>query len=465
MSDIENASKRWIEEGKIYKDAINAWLDVIYLEQKSPEDPEPKETRTDLAAFVRDQIIALNASGEHEKLRALFPPDNEPFGSLYEEEFTQVVFDVLYLPDSRILATVGGWNSKQVYLIDDDRTTKQEGVIAFGSSHDKKYFAKAVADRIDIVEGWDGEVQCSLLYPEHYGSDFNTRFPGLESPSEGQEFGIESIEVFNDGESLLLCSSSGIYVIDKTKVQLLHPDITTPYFAESMEDNPGIDMSYANADLSPDNVYISLGDKDSSHLIFKSDHPEEHVGTWRQFSDIDPRSAYPHRSKFNYLLNDEEDENKKNPHLALSSCHFSSSATIGISLSKLSEGFTASGYDADEALDFIDERSWIYSILPSAVGYYLGSNNGYIWYKYYRGDFQIGYLHIGGTIMSMDLSEDRKTLVVGTYSGQVVKLVYAGDDTMTRDKNNRKDPYLITNLAWVDEKRYLFWRGMEPMKW
>jgi hypothetical protein len=112
-------------------------------------------------------------------------------------------------------------------------------------------------------------------------------------------------------------------------------------------------------------------------------------------------------------------------------------------------------------------RTSIFSILPCSFGYYLGANNGYIWVMDYCDVHTWGYLHIGGTIMDIDISEDRNTLVVTSHLGQVVVLEWGltDDREFSWLKNNRKDPYLITNLPWIDKKRYIFLAGQDPMVW
>lgn len=267
----------------------------------------------------------------------------------------------------------------------------------------------------------------------------------------------------------MLCSHAGIFILQENNSSLLHPGINKyednddPWYlwgknSEEYDNGFMFNLDYPNADLSPDDKYISLGSQDSPHIILT-----EKDGKWTETGWIEPRSSYPHSTKFNYLIKDEE--GNPYPHVALSSCHFSRSATIGLPLKNLTENFEASGYDADETLDYIDESNWIYSILPSAYGYFLGAKNGYIWLKYYRGTHQLGYIFIGGTIMSMDLSGPRKILTVATYSGQIVRLKWESEGESDFKNNYRKDPYLITNLPLVDKKRYLFWKDKKPMIW
>ena len=475
---VEEASERWIKEGKEYKDGINDWLDIIYIHGKQPTEAEPTETRKDMAPYVLKIIEELNEKKDYQKLRELFPPDYDPFTKEFDKNFTNCVSKVMLLPDMRILAKVGQYyeDTQECYLINDDQFEKINDLISFGHSHDKRFYAKAYTDRIDITETWDGKTTATINYPNSYGEEFSKLHADTRVNKEdfnGNTIGIESIHVFNDGKKVLLCSHAGIFILETDRSQLIHPMITPisevedPWYlwgknSEETEDGFMFNLDYPHADLSPDNKYIACGSQDSLHLILT-----EEKGKWEQTGEIEQRSSYPHYAKFNYLI--EDNEGKPYHQVALSSCHFSESATISLPLRNLTKDFKASGYEGDDSLEYIDERNWIYSILPFPNAYMLGANNGYIWFMGAGGVQTLGYIHIGGTIMSMDMSEDRKTIVVASYSGQIVLLKNEynaeKDGEYSWKKNNRKDPYLITSLPHVDRRRYLFWKGKKPMIW
>ncbi len=478
FDSVDEASERWIREGKIFKDNINDWLDIMYIDDKQPEDPCPEETRRDMGPYVLRQIEEFNSKGEHSKLRELFPPDYDPFRDEYGQDFTKCITKVTLLPDERIVAKVGQfWEDEQIcYLINGDNIVEISDLISFGHSHDKTFFAKAYIDRIDITKGWDGEVVSSIQYPKGYGEEFTKKHPEINvNPNgfNGNSMGIESINVFSDGKKVILCTHAGIFYLKEKEYDLIHPMISQfnededPWYLwdkNGTEEETGFlfTLDYPNADLSPDNKYIALGSQDSMHIILV-----EKEGKWVQTGLVEPRSSYPHAVKFNDLITDKDG----NPYhqVALSSCHYSSSQTIALPLKNLTDEFYASGYDGDDTLEYIDERNWVYSILPFPNAYFLGSNVGYMWFMGAGGDNTLGYIHLGGTIMSMDRSEDRKTIVAASYSGNIVVLKNEYDaekeGQYTWGKNNRKDPYLITNLPYVDKKRYLFWKNKKPMIW
>jgi hypothetical protein len=87
--------------------------------------------------------------------------------------------------------------------------------------------------------------------------------------------------------------------------------------------------------------------------------------------------------------------------------------------------------------------------------FFLGYNDdGYIWRHNGNADLE-GYLFVGGSVLSLDITPDQKYLLAATSQGQVIKFKFA----------DKKGENLITNLDVVDEKRYLFFHGYSPMVW
>ena len=461
----EAASERWIAEGRSYKKALNDWLDGIYIDRQDPSTPEPTESRHDMAGYVLEQVKAFNRSGEHARLRELFPPDNDPMDW---EGKVLAVSQAGFLPDGRIVCTTGmPYQPRQVHLLQGDAASVVEGAILFGRSHDKRYYARAYADRIEVRHGWDGEIVVTLPYPDGYGEAFARACPDVRDglrELDGADWRIHQLVVFPDGERVAMASEAGIFVLAGNGAQLLLPGVEA--CSERIDENPEeedgfvMSISYPHIDVSADGRYIATGEQDTAHLIF-----HEVDGTWEQMATIQPRSSYPCLARFNHLLVDAD--GAPAPEVALASCHFAGSATLSLPLANLCPGFEASGYDADDTLNYVDDRHWARSLLPSKVGYFIGAKNGYVWMKHPQGH-QYGYLHIGGSVLDLDLSDDRKTLLVASYSGQVVQLRAPDKGVpmfITEKGVERPDPYLVTNSRMKDIKRHLFLIGEAPMVW
>lgn len=460
---VQEASARWIAEGKAYKGKLNDWLDTLYIDKQRPETDCPAETRKDMSDYVLEQIVAYNQQGNQAALRQLFPPDNDPFNW---ESIAECVTQVAVLPNDRLAVTVGDWRGRRVYVIDNDKFALQENIFMFGKSADKKFFAKVTATEITITEGWDGAVVKTLHAPQNYGAAFKEKHPNIRdglAKLSLAEFGIAQVIVFPSGQRVAMASEKGIFIIDEKDAQFIQ--------TQNDDDIEAVDdftfrYAYPHVDISSDEKYLVVGTQISPHLLL-----QEIDDVWTEVANVEPRSSYPNLALFNDKIQDEGEVND-GPQVLLCSCHFSRSATLSLPLKNVVAGFTASGYDADDTLNYVDDKKWIFSAANYSWGYALGDNHGYIWFKEYTG-MQHGYLHIGGTIMDLDFSADRNKLIVATYSGQVVifdceNTLFSLDELFRHEGNRtekRPDEYAVTNTCYVDVKRYLFWHGHDPMVW
>lgn len=426
--ELKKASERWKKEGKEYKTAINEWLDIIYIKNEDPTTPCPEETRKDMAVEVLENLIEYNTLGKHKEFRELFPPDNDPLSDLLNNSsIWYKIRKTALLADNTILAKIGDYYEWQgVYIIKDDKIEDIEDLIGFGFSYDKKYFAKVYNDRIDIHEGWEGTITSTLNLPDN---------------NLLEELQYDSIEVFSTGKQVILTTHNGIFIINEKGYELIHGGET--------EDEDAEFLHYPHAALSPDDKYIALGSQMSSHLILK-----EQNGKWEQVTSIEPFSSYPNITCFNYQ--------SKDPFIALGSCHFSQSGTVGINLKNIENMQSPDENFDEDSIFIIDNRRWIFSMYPLQNGLLLGANDGYIWF--HTNDNKTKYIYIGGTIMSMDMSADKKHMLVSTSCGQIVLLSCEKFD-FDNSKNPCTDPYLISNLPVIDEKRYLFVSGCQPLVW
>lgn len=470
---IEDASKRWIQEGLDYKKKLNDWLDLIYIEEKNPETDCPEETRQDLAEFVTEKLIEYNKQNRSAEFRKLFPPDYDPFD--WSQMHVACVSQATILNDNRIVATMNQWHQERfVCIIENDQFSYPEDLIMFGKSHDKTFFAKVYADKIEVTEGWDGAVVSTHFPPRDYGLDFKNKYPHLKYELEDSNFEdlrIQSISVASDGSKVYIGCALGIFELNQNESFFFDTENQLENFEESeYEEEEGFGLTrqldYPHIDISPDHNYVVAGSQSSAHLIYSKSN-----STWEVYATVEPRSSYPNLAKFNYKIVDQGYEND-GKQVLLCSCHFSRSASLALPINNLKEGLDVSGYNADPELNYIDDAKWVFSTGLYSWGYALGSNDGYIWFRDLYG-MQYGYLHAGGTIMDIDYSADRKKMIVATYSGQIIIYdcteIYG--DTLFRSKlfktenEDRKDPYAITNTAYVDEKRYIFMINEDPMIW
>ncbi|QLC65917.1 hypothetical protein LPB248_06345 [Flavobacterium sp. LPB0248] len=430
-AQLKQASERWKKEGKEFKTSINKWLDKIYIEKQNPTTECPKETRKDLGEYVLENLIEYNNLGKYEEFRELFPPDNDPLSDIIPNLRSYTIKKVAILENSIILAKLGDYHEWQgVYKIKDNEITFIDDVIGFGFSSDKKYFAKVYNNKIDIHKDWNGDIICSLELPNNISID---------------ELCYENIEVFNNGREALLITYSGIFVINENGFDLIHGEKNE----DEDEDSEYTFIHYPHAVLSADNQYIAVGSQMSEHIVLKKQN-----GKWEETANIDPISYYPNVACFNSKI--------KEPLLALGSCHFSESGTIGVPLKNIEGMNTAADDIEDDSISVIEDRRWIFSMYPSEHGFFLGANDGYLWHK--LNNEKIKYAYIGGTIMSIDISQDKKHIVVSNECGQIFLLQYDSEN-LNKDSNTCTDPYLISNLPLIDKKRYFFLADCQPLIW
>jgi hypothetical protein len=441
MNEIERDSARWIEEGRSFKTRLNGWLEKIYAGEKPSED-EPEDTRADMAGRVIEHARQLSKEGRTDELRTLFPPAHEPFD--HEAIGATGVDQVLLLKDQRVVTSIG----RKTFLLDGNQITEVEGVLGTARSTYHEVYGKAYSDRLDILESWDGPVLRSLPWPRDYGDSVpkgarSAQFESLEELGR-----LTTLSLFPDGKRALLATDSGVFLMQEEGATLLHPSAETlaeGYEGGDDEDTVNLNLDYPHGAVSPDGAVIAAGVQEPPHRLF-----HEIDGKWQVAAEVYPRSSYPHCALFHDAV----------PHVALAGCHFRSSATIGLKLDLLpkrgAEPLSLDGYDGDEALDYIDQRFWVFSMAPIDGGYVLGANNGYLWAHAFDGCKQLWFCHLGSTITALDISEDRKTLVAGTYSGQVIEL---------RLGEGRDPAQLITDTEIKEERRWVFWPGGPPMAW
>ncbi|HEV7559167.1 MAG TPA: hypothetical protein VGO00_27020 [Kofleriaceae bacterium] len=332
FDSIEQASERWIGEGVAFSAALNDYVRRVYAVGPNKAGDEPEETRQDMAAYVREQLVALNESGEHRLARELFPPAYEPFDY---EAVGQEITQLAYLADSRVIARIGD----RSYFVERDQITAIDGdMLFFGQSADRRYVAKGYADRIAIHRGWDGPIERTLRHALA---------------------GVKSLSVVPDGDGAIAATEGGVYWLTERTKRLLLGD--------------GDSVSYAHAAMSPNGRFVAMGTQDSPHLVL-----DRKTGRRYQF---EPVSSYPHFAAFHH----------DRPEAILSSCHaLYGSGSLAVNLDELiadgkeparpinrtawvySIASTSTGYLLGDnngyvwAIDFAGEQQW-YCFLGSTL--------------------------------------------------------------------------------------------------
>ena len=400
--ELEAASKRWIEEGTLYYDKLNAYVAQFYSGEEPALSAEPEETRKDMATFVQRAAVQLNREKRFDELRRMFPPSYEAFEY---EDIGRTIQPALYVEDG-ILARVDG----RVHFIAGEKIEAMPDVIAFGRSRDRKHLALAIGDHVEIRAGLKRAATGKLALPKNVGS-------------------ILTIDVFPDGARALVASETGVYVLSERGSETIHGG----------EDA----MSYVHAALSPDGRIIACGDQDSAHRIFTTE-----AGRFVLAAEVEPASSYPCFAMFH----------DTQANVCLSSCHFAGSASIAMDLgvlkNKKKKALQLSA--GDDRVVCIDDRRWMYCGISREKGYLLGDRSGYAWLFAFDGQL-LGYYHVGSTMESMDVNADNTRILFATCAGLLVEY-----DRTSKEKDTF---HVHSGANGREARRWVFWKGFPALVW
>lgn len=413
--------QEWNERGEAYARAVNEM--VAFAEKEGWDQwtgPDPEDNREHLASEVIGLLKTANSRNEVESFREAYPPAHLPLIAHIEKQ-GQYLGMLTFIEKEKILFFSGtSYEPRKAYLLDGGRVSLLEAPLeAAGRSLQGNVFVLATADRFVTTQGWEGPVIREFTRRESAG------------------LGITGIRPFNDGHKILLTTPEGIFLVSETEEQRIHPlpDDEDPDPEATDEERYGIDME--NAALSHDNRYIVVADQDSDHHVLDS--------AGRRTGSVGPQSSYPH-----YCLFSADDRQ-----LITNSCHFYNGITIGVAADAL-EGIAVAAYTESDAYTLIDEEMRVYAGVAVSDYYILGDAYGYI--KAIGMDGKKRWRHfLGSTISGITVSDDGRTLWVGTYAGILHQLQLG--------KGNR-DAHTIGNGGHYEDFRLLVWKEEpEVLRW
>ena len=405
----------WNTKGQSYAQAINA---IIAFGETHGWDnwkgEEPGDNRDHLASAVLSLLRKANKEGTIDDFRTNFPPAHAPFISSIQEQ-GQSIENLCYIADHKIAFVIGtAYEKRKAYLL-TNRTVERlrDSIQSIGKSHQNEIFAIAENRSVTTYKGWEGK------------KIFQFKLPQVNN------LPITQIIPFNDGLSVLLISSEGIYLLTTHGNTMIHP-LTDP---DDDEWSSYIDMEHAA--LSYDNTFIALGDQCSEHRILNR-YGEE-------IAEIGPQSSYPHYALFS----------KDGQQVILNSCHFYNGTTIGIPTDKI-QGLKIAAYTKDDRYTIIDHNCRVYAAIATSAYYIFGDAAGNI-KAIDKAGKQLWRFFIGSTITGMTISDDEKTLWVASCSGIIHKLIL---------DIGQRDDHTIGNGNHYEACRIIFWKNeQQPLIW
>jgi hypothetical protein len=415
-----DVQKEWNEKGAAYGTGINEM--VAFGETHGWdkwEGEEPVDEREHLADEVVRLLREANETGTVAEFREAFPPSYSPLIE-YIQQNKQNIELFSFIGGDKIVFFVTAYQQEpQGYILDGSKLMElAPSIRAIGRSKKNEVFAILEGNTLTTTQGWQGEMI----------SSFNVDML--------KDAAITQLMPFNDGKTVLFVSPYGIYLISTEGAKLIHPEREEDDHEDDEDLYASISLSMENADISNDNRYIVVADQDSSHRVLNA--------SGEQAGEIGPQSSYPHFCLF--ASNDDQ--------LITNSCHFYEGVTIGADASKL-DGIAIEAYEESDEYVVIDEGMRVYAGVAADGYYILGDAQGYI--KGINKDGKLLWRHyLGSTINGMCLSDDGKTLWVGSYSGMVHKL---------RLGAGHRDTHTIGNGNHYEDFRLILRKGKSALLW
>jgi hypothetical protein len=405
----------WDKKGQSYAKDVNKMVEFGETHGwDNWKGKEPVDQRDHFAIQVLSLLKEANRNGNIEEFRKQFPPAHGPFISIFEEH-GQSIENLCFIGEDKIAFVIGAaYQERQAYIL-TNRTVERlpEDIVSIGKSLQNEVFAIAETETVTTFKGWNDK------------KIFEFPLPQVEA------LPITRIIPFNDGLSVLLVSSEGIYLLTTQGNTMIHPipDL------EDEEWTSNIDMEHAA--LSSDNKYIAVGDQCSDHRILNTEGIE--------IAEIGPQSSYPHYALFS----------KDGEQVVLNSCHFYNGTTIGVQTDNI-HGLKIEAYTEDEGYIVIDDDCRVYAAVATFNYYIFGDAGGYIKAFDKEGNKLWRYF-LGSTISGMTISTDEKTLWVASCTGIIHKL---------KLDIGQRDNHAIGNGNHYEEFRIILWKNEpQPLIW
>ncbi len=410
----KNIKEEWNKLGSKYAKDVNEMVE--FGEKHGWENwkgKEPEDNRDHLADEIFELLKKANETNTVEDFRNDYPPSHSPLVKFMKKK-GQSVEQLHFIEKQKIVFLTGtSYQKRQAYILDNENTLKLDSEIdAIGKSKKNNVFAISANNKITTTQGWQGNIISTFEL------------------NKTKDLGITALIPFNYGRKILLITSEGIYLITEKYEEMIHPipDL------EDEEWDSYIDME--NATLSNDNQYIVVGDQCSKHRILNQNG--------LQIGEIGQQSEYPH-----YCLFSKDDKQ-----LITNSCHFYHGITIGVATENLN-GINIPEYEESALYKTIDEGMRVYCGIGTSKFYILGDAHGYIRAIDLNGKC-IWRHFLGSTISGITISDDEKTLWIGSYSGMLHKLQLG---------KGARDEHTIGNGNHYEDFRLILWKEEPILKW
>ncbi|MGC5700836.1 hypothetical protein J4P02_11620 [Pseudomonas sp. NFXW11] len=430
--------QQWQKAVLMYAKRINRYVDTGTRDGfKGLHQPRVPDSEHLLPAWQ----AALEASnqGPHDPAARLafredWPPAHFPLVPRLESQ-GRMIPTLALLADGSLLARIGApYEAGSVVHIDNDSIHTLEQVEGFGVCPQRRYFAWARAEGIQLTDGFQGPQVASFPWPDPHADASE----GLElEPAERPD--ATCLIPFPDGRRVLLVSARGVFVLDAAGATRLLPRLEDiqQELAEGVEpENLSLDLCMEHGAVSPDGQWIAVGEQSGSHLVYDAQ--------LRLVAQIGPASEYPHFACFN----------QRGDRLLLNACHFYNGASLGVAVADL-PGLSTDYYSDDPRTPVLHEGARVYAAASRGDEFIIGDAYGYLRAFSETGE-QRWQHYVGSSFSAMDISPDGQTLVAATYAGIIVKIALDAG----------RPAWQIGTGEHHEVQRWLFWKDFaKPLQW
>ncbi|AZS14595.1 PQQ-binding-like beta-propeller repeat protein [Paenibacillus lutimineralis] len=433
----EELAMEWRQEGKRYAVDVNEFVRIGMESnwQQKQADPE-EDKRHRLVGKVLKEIKAANETGNIAELRSQFPPATWPFSDIYQDKM-QGVEPITIMLNGGILFQTSDSAQPQIYVADATSIEAFANIYSAGVSPDRKYVALADDKEIRVLAEPDCKLQGTVAARYKWAAlqrQIKDILPQYESLADDEIPARSLIKMvpFENGQSLLLVSSGGTFLVEQEHVTLLHPDPAT-YGDDEDEEDRYIGDAMMHGAVSPDNRWIAFGGQCSEHLLLDTKE--------RVIHEIAPVSSYPHYCTFS--LDSRE--------VWFNACHFYNGETIKVPIAELTDNAAT----VDKEWPSMDGDMRVYAAATVSNGQILGDAYGYLRLINSEGE-EIWRYFVGSTISGLAVSADEALLAVGTYGGMLHFIDL---------QSGERDMYTIGNAPIQEMARWIIWKDEAPLRW
>ncbi|NBF10887.1 YncE family protein [Pseudomonas sp. Fl4BN1] len=430
--------QQWQRAVMIYAKGVNRYVETGTREGwdglKEPFMPRTEHLLEAWQAALEQSNQEDHDPARREAFRQAWPPAHFPLSPRLDEQ-GQMIPALALLDDGSMLARIGApYQAGSVVHITDGRVETLEQLEFFGVCPQRRYFAWAWADGIQVTDGWNGPQVSRLDWPNPLaglpaGLDLEPR----ERPAP------TALIPFPDGRRVLLVSADGIFVLQAegaTRLLRRLEDIQQDLKEGVLADDLNLSLCMEHGAISADGQWIAVGEQCGSHLVFDA--------SLRLVAQIGPAGEYPHFACFN----------QRGDRLLLNACHFYHGASLGVAVADL-PGLSTDFYSDDPRTPVLQDGARVYAAASRGDEFIIGDAHGYLRAFSETGEERWQH-YVGSSFSAMDISPDGKTLVAATYAGIIVKIAL----------DTKRPDWQIGTGEHHETQRWLFWKDFaKPLQW